>query len=103
MRTGTERFLKQGLRDMIGQFATSKAGHDKGTLYVIVAEEGRFAYLSDGRLKPPERPKKKQTKHLQPINGFVDGELLGRLRENRTVYAEEIRYALDQYRKRQMQ
>lgn len=42
MRTGTERFLKQGLRDMIGQFATSKAGHDKGTLYVIVAEEGQI-------------------------------------------------------------
>ena len=36
---------------MIGQFAVSKAGHDKGTLYVVVAREGDFVYLSDGRLK----------------------------------------------------
>ena len=44
---------------MIGQFAVSKAGHDKGTLYVVVAREGDFVYLSDGRLKTPQKPKKK--------------------------------------------
>jgi hypothetical protein len=40
---------------MIGQFAVSKAGHDKGTLYVVVAREGDFVYLSDGRLKTPQK------------------------------------------------
>ena len=52
---------------MIGQFATSKAGHDKGCLYVVVGQEDDFVYLSDGRLKGPDQPKKKRRKHVQPI------------------------------------
>lgn len=34
---------------MTGMFAISKAGHDKGQMYVIIREEGEFAYLVDGR------------------------------------------------------
>ena len=47
---------------MTGQFVISKAGHDKGTIYMIVAEEEEFVYLSDGQLKTPENPKKKNCK-----------------------------------------
>lgn len=83
---------------MIGQLAASKAGHDKGTLYVIIGEEDEFVYLCDGRLKLPDKPKKKRIKHIQRINRFVDGELLGRLQKGETVYAEEIKYALKQYK-----
>lgn len=49
----------------IGNFAMSKAGHDKGEWYVIINEENDFYYLSDGRLKPVESPKKKNKKHVQ--------------------------------------
>lgn len=83
---------------MIGQFATSKAGHDKDTLYVIVAEEGEFVTLSDGGLKPLERPKNKRRKHIQPINQIVHEELLEALLR-RTATNEQIKYALKQYRK----
>ena len=82
---------------MIGQLVTSKAGHDKDVLYVIVAEEGDFVYLCDGRLKTPEKPKKKRKKHIQPINAFVQDELLDKLKNETKVYAEEIKYALKQY------
>ena len=82
---------------MVGQLATSKAGRDKDTLYVIVAQEGDFVYLSDGRLKPPDRPKKKRIRHIQPVNTLVEEPLLRRLQSGETVYAEEIRYALKQY------
>ncbi len=82
---------------MIGQLVTSKAGHDKDVLYVIVSEEGEFVYLSDGRLKSPEAPKKKRRKHIQPINAYVSEELVEKLRNGKTVYAEEIMYALKQY------
>lgn len=84
---------------MIGQLVTSKAGHDKDKLYVIVAQEGEFAYLCDGCQRPPEKPKKKRLKHLQPINAFAEEPLLGKLLEGRKVYGEEIKYALKQYRK----
>ena len=82
---------------MTGQLATSRAGHDRDTLYVIIAEEGDFVYLCDGRLKPPDRPKKKRRKHIQPIDSFVDEKLIHRLQKKEKVYAEEIRYALRQY------
>lgn len=83
---------------MTGQLATSKAGHDKGTLYVILAREGDFVYLCDGRLKTPDRPKKKRMKHIQRIDAAVGEELLRKLQAGEKVYAEEIRYALRQYR-----
>ncbi len=85
---------------MTGQLATSKAGHDKDTLYVIVAEEGDFVFVCDGRLKRPEKPKKKRRKHIQPINCFVDEVLRKKLQGREKVYAEEIRYALKQYNAR---
>ena len=88
---------------MIGQFATSKAGHDKGRLYVVVAQEDDFVYLSDGRLKGPDQPKKKRRKHIQPINARVEECLLERLRAGEKVYPEEIKYALKQYYRKQVQ
>lgn len=88
---------------MTGQLVSSKAGHDKGTLYVVTAEEGDFVYLCDGRLKTPDKPKKKRRKHVQPINALVDGRLLEKLADGGTIYAEEIRYALRQYEEKRMQ
>ena len=41
---------------MLGEFATSKAGHDKDRLYMIVGEEGECVYLCDGRLRGVEHP-----------------------------------------------
>ena len=81
---------------MTGQFATSKAGHDKGTLYMIVAEEEDFVYLSDGRLKEPGKPKKKNRRHIQPINA-VDAGLKAKLEAGETVSPEEISYAIRQF------
>ncbi|MCM1193539.1 MAG: KOW domain-containing RNA-binding protein [Butyrivibrio sp.] len=81
---------------MTGQFAVSKAGHDKGALYVVVAEEGDFVYLSDGRLRRPDRPKKKRRKHIQSINAEAE-ELKARLLAGGTVRPEEVRYAIKQF------
>ncbi len=85
---------------MIGQLATSKAGHDKERLYVIVAQKGDDVYLCDGDLRLPEKPKKKRMKHIQPINDFVDEKLCSRLLNGEKVYGEEIKYALKQYLKK---
>ena len=82
---------------MIGQFAISKAGHDKDALYVVVGQEKDFVYLCDGRLKTPDKPKKKRLKHVQPINRTVDEVLLKKLQSGEKVYAEEIKYALKHY------
>ncbi len=64
---------------------------------MIVGQEGDFVYLCDGRLKTPDRPKKKRLKHIQPINASVDEALLRKLQGGGRVYAEEIKYVLKQY------
>ena len=83
---------------MTGQFAFSKAGHDKGALYVVVGCQGDFVYLCDGRLKLMASPKKKRLKHIQPVNRQVDKELLCRLKTGQRVRDEEIKFAIKQYR-----
>lgn len=84
---------------MTGHFATAGAGHDAGTLYVIVGEKGRYVYLSDGRLRTVQRPKKKNCKHIQIIRETVDAELADRLLRAETVFDHEIKYAIKQYKK----
>ena len=52
---------------MVVLLAMSKAGHDKGALYVIIREEGEYVYVADGRIRTSDRPKKKNRKHVQII------------------------------------
>lgn len=82
---------------MIGKFATSKAGHDKSQLYIIVDADKEYVYLCDGRLKSVSKPKKKRIKHVQIINSTVDESLRSKLLEKACVRDEEIKFALKQY------
>lgn len=50
-----------------GMLVKSKAGRDKGCIYVIVDVKNEYVYLADGGSKPLCRMKKKNKKHLQPI------------------------------------
>ena len=43
------------------------AGLDKGSLYYIVKADERFVWLSDGKLKNTDSPKRKNRKHIQVI------------------------------------
>ena len=57
---------------MTGMFAVSKAGHDKGRMYIIMKEEGEYVYLADGKTRTIENPKKKKKKHI--INVYVSSK-----------------------------
>lgn len=54
-------------RYKIGMLARAKAGHDLGEVYVIKDIDKSYLYLTDGRLKPLDKPKKKKKKHVQLI------------------------------------
>lgn len=51
----------------IGMLARSKAGHDKGHVYVIYNIEEAYVYLVDGVNRTIAKPKKKKKKHVQII------------------------------------
>lgn len=79
---------------MLGMFAVSMAGHDKGRMYLIVKEEGDSVYLVDGKLRMLENPKKKKKKHLQIVKKDIDQMLMQKLISKQTLYNEEIKHAI---------
>lgn len=79
---------------MTGMFAASKAGHDKGTIYIIIRETDEYVYVSDGKLKPADNPKKKNKKHIQIIKKKFDEVLKEKLLNGKQIYNEEIRKAI---------
>ena len=86
---------------MLGEFATSKAGHDKDRLYMIVGEEEELVYLCDGRLRGVEHPKKKKKKHIQIIHSSAQDTLIQIIKHNlpgeRDEIDRQIRKTLEDY------
>ena len=86
---------------MIGELATSKAGHDKDRLYMIIGEEGECVYLCDGRLRGVEHPKKKKKKHIQIIHSSAQDTLIQLIKQNlpgeRDEIDRQIRKTLEDY------
>ena len=70
------------------------AGHDKGQMYIVIKEDGDFAYLSDGKTRKLENPKKKNRKHLQIVKTDTDKVLLEKIRNGQIIYNEEIKRAV---------
>ena len=50
-----------------GMLVKSKAGRDKGCIYVIISVKNEYVYLADGGLRPLSRMKRKNIRHLQPV------------------------------------
>ena len=78
------------------EFAKSLSGHDRDRIYLIIAEEERYAYLSDGKTHTVEHPKKKNEKHFQVIKKIPD-EIRMRLEENEVLTDDVIRWAVRTY------
>ncbi len=67
---------------MVGQLAISKAGHDKGSVYLVVREEETCVYLADGILKRYAAPKKKNKRHIQQIHSGLSAQEMEGLAQN---------------------
>ncbi len=76
---------------MIGTFVTSKAGHDKNQNYIILRDEAEYVYLSDGKYRTVDKPKRKNKKHIQRINQSVSSECLERIKDGCVTDAEIIK------------
>ena len=73
-----------------GMLARSRAGHDKGSIYVIISVKNEYVYLADGALRPLSRMKKKNIRHLQPILSVKAGSISD---------DQEIRHVIREYRR----
>ena len=87
---------------MIGFLASSKAGHDKDKIYVIIKEDAEYVWLADGKIKTIDNPKKKRKKHIQLIKYFYNEEIKTSLSEGKKISDLEIVMILKNYKKQQM-
>lgn len=84
------------IKDAAGCLATSLAGHDKGHIYIIVKEENEYVYLSDGKIRTINNPKKKNKKHIQ-INKKYKESIVLITNENEEIVNATIRTAIKTY------
>lgn len=59
-----------------GQLVRSRAGRDKARTLAVLAVEGEYLLLADGRLRRLERPKRKKARHAAPTTAILaEGDL----------------------------
>lgn len=57
---------------MTGQIVRSKAGHDKGMVFLVLEiADAKHVWVTNGAQRPLERPKKKRVMHLQPYREVI--------------------------------
>ena len=49
------------------QIVRSRAGHDRDQLFLVVAVDGSYVLLADGKRRRVEHPKRKNVKHVQAV------------------------------------
>ncbi len=77
-----------------GQTVISRAGRDRGKVYVVYRVlDDRYVLVVNGLNRRVERPKKKNVKHLQPYNQLLDAEVRERVRQGK-VTNQELRRVL---------
>ena len=75
----------------------SDAGRDKGKLFIVLAVEGEFLLLADGKSRKVENPKRKKRRHVL----FVSAEetrLADKLKRGEKITNSELRRTLAIFR-----
>ncbi len=85
----------------IGKFAVSLVGHDAGSYYVILGQENGKFLVTEGRLRPVDKPKTKNPKHLKICRGNVTQETLDLMTGRCGGADQAIRREISLYRKKE--
>ena len=71
----------------------SVAGRDAGSLFFVLATEGDFLLLADGKRRRVENPKRKRLRHVVPT-GLDAGAAAERIRSSEQITNSELRKAI---------
>ena len=84
-----------------GMLVVSKAGHDKGELYVVNSIEGKFVFLINGKKYTKLHSKKKNLLHIQPINIDYKDVIknAGKKHKRESFNNEDIAFAIKLYKR----
>ncbi len=77
-----------------GMIVRSVKGHDVGQLFVIIACDGRYVYVANGKTRKMASPKKKNKRHIivtetkqQNLSELTDKSLRRLINKLKTIYA----------------
>ena len=82
---------------MVGMLVRSVAGHDKGKHYIVIRADEKWFYAANGKERTCDLPKRKNRKHLQPVEEDYDPSVKERLQVGERVREEEIRKLIGSY------
>ena len=85
----------------ISDVVVSTAGHDKGSLFYVIATDEGFLYLANGKDRSLDKPKLKKRKHVKKVLR-AETRVAARLRPGDKVLNSELRRDLA-YLSRDMQ
>ena len=72
---------------------TSTAGRDKGEVFFVLATEGDFLLLADGKQRRLENPKRKRRKHVALV-GESHSLVAEKIRSSEKITNSELRKAI---------
>lgn len=75
----------------------SDAGRDKGKLFVVLAVEGEYLLLADGKGRKVESPKRKKRRHVEFV-ATDDSRLSDKIKSEEKITNSELRRTLAVYR-----
>ena len=90
--------METGLDEIIiADVVASIAGRDQGKLFIVLAVEGEYLLLADGKRRKVSRPKAKKLGHIRQLAGArqeYDHPAIQKLRQGEPVSDRELRRAL---------
>ena len=80
-------------RARLSDIVLSLTGRDRGQLMLVVAEEGDFLLLANGRARRAENPKRKRRKHVALV-GESHSLVAEKIRSSEKITNSELRKAI---------
>lgn len=82
----------------IGSLVRAVAGKEAGKYYVILKAESEYVYLSDGKRRKAELPKKKKLKHIAFV-GYYDKCITEECLSGNRITNKMVKRAISDYLK----
>ena len=75
----------------------SDAGRDRGKIFIVLAVEGEYLLLADGKGRRVEAPKRKKRRHV-PFVAADESRLADKIKRSEKITNSELRRTLAAYR-----
>ena len=76
-----------------GLIVRTISGHDKNEIFIVIDTTENFAYLTNGKNRPLDKPKRKNNKHIIKVG--LSNEILDLINNNKLDNSQIIKVLKD--------